>query len=50
MSEILREKTLLELAIERGDAEGLAGMDGSGNDWEFPQQLCSIIVTLEIEQ
>lgn len=38
-----REITLYERAVEAGDA-GLVGMDGSGNDWEFPQQLGSTAV------
>lgn len=40
---IYREITLYEQAVEAGDA-GLIGTDGSGNDWEFPQQLGSTAV------
>lgn len=40
-----REITLYEQAIEAGDA-GLVGTDGSGNDWEFPQQLGSTAVEI----
>lgn len=30
-------------AVINGDA-GLVGMDGSGNEWDFPQQLGSTVV------
>lgn len=46
----LREVNAYELAILAG-GEGMIGMDGSGNDWECPQQLGSLAVeTADITQ
>lgn len=47
MSELLREKTLFEIALENGDAAGLQGTDGSGNEWEAPQNFGSTEVDLK---
>lgn len=34
-----REITPYELAIKSGDAFGLFGTDGSGNEWDTPQNI-----------
>lgn len=39
----LREPNLFENAVQAGDA-GLIGMDGSGNDPEFSQNLGSVVL------
>ncbi len=37
------EPNAFQRAVNSGD-EGLVGVDGSGNDWEFPQNIGSIAV------
>lgn len=39
----IRESTEFENAVKAGDA-GLVGVDGSGNDWEFSQNIGSVAV------
>jgi hypothetical protein len=43
-----REITAFEKAVRNGD-DGLLGVDGSGNEWDFPQQLGSTAVEVEFE-
>lgn len=40
---IYSEPNLFERAVNEGDP-GLVGTDGSGNDWEFPQDIGSTAV------
>ena len=42
-----REANLFERAVNEGDS-GLVGMDGSGNDWEFPQDIGSTAVSASL--